>query len=124
MLFQTGTLTEDGLDMWGVVPKSSTNMFQIPIKQVDRLPLDHFLFGMVTCHSITIVDGKMMGDPLDLKMFESTGWTLEDPENIPDSQKYGLIHPVIIRQPKNGITLEIVFVDYFSLPNLTANLKF
>uniref|UniRef100_A0A1A9X495 Cation-transporting ATPase n=1 Tax=Glossina brevipalpis TaxID=37001 RepID=A0A1A9X495_9MUSC len=97
---KTGTLTEDGLDMWGVVPKSATNQFQIPIKQIERLPSDHFLFGMVTCHSITVLNGKIMGDPLDLKMFESTGWILEDPQDIPDSQKYGLLHPTIVRQPK------------------------
>lgn len=96
---QTGTLTEDGLDMWGVVPKSSTNQFQIPLKDVKRLPYDHFLFGMVTCHSITVMNGMMMGDPLDLKMFDSTGWILEDSNNIPENEKYGLIYPTILRQP-------------------------
>ncbi|XP_017072484.1 probable cation-transporting ATPase 13A3 isoform X2 [Drosophila eugracilis] len=97
---KTGTLTEDGLDMWGVVPKSSTNQFQIPLKNVERLPFDHFLFGMVTCHSITIMNGSMMGDPLDLKMFQSTGWVLEDSKNIPDNEKYGIIYPTILRQPR------------------------
>lgn len=65
---KTGTLTEDGLDMWGVVPKSVTNSFQIPLRQVERLPHDHLLFGMVTCHSITLMNGEMKGDPLDLKV--------------------------------------------------------
>ncbi|XP_075167305.1 polyamine-transporting ATPase anne boleyn isoform X2 [Haematobia irritans] len=97
---KTGTLTEDGLDMWGVVPKSATSQFQIPIKQIERLPFDHFLFGMVTCHSITIMNNKMMGDPLDLKMFESTGWILEDAQGVPDNQKYGLLHPTVVRPPK------------------------
>ncbi|XP_050742833.1 polyamine-transporting ATPase 13A3 isoform X2 [Drosophila biarmipes] len=97
---KTGTLTEDGLDMWGVVPKSSTNQFQIPLKTVDRLPYDHFLFGMVTCHSITIMNGILMGDPLDLKMFNSTGWTIEDSNNIPDNEKYGILYPTILRQPR------------------------
>lgn len=86
--------------MWGVVPKSATNQFQIPIKQIDRLPFDNFLFGMVTCHSITIMNNKMMGDPLDLKMFESTGWILEDAQGVPDNQKYGLLHPTVVRPPK------------------------
>ncbi|XP_034112051.1 polyamine-transporting ATPase 13A3 isoform X2 [Drosophila albomicans] len=96
---KTGTLTEDGMDMWGVVPKSSTNQFQIPLKDIGRLPYDHFLFGMVTCHSITVMNGTMTGDPLDLKMFESTGWILEDFNNIPENEKYGLIYPTILRQP-------------------------
>ncbi|XP_034474595.1 probable cation-transporting ATPase W08D2.5 isoform X2 [Drosophila innubila] len=99
---KTGTLTEDGMDMWGVVPKSSTNQFQIPLKDISRLPYDHFLFGMVTCHSITVMNGSMIGDPLDLKMFESTGWTLEDVNNIPENEKFGLIYPTILRQPKRS----------------------
>lgn len=98
---QTGTLTEDGLDMWGVVPKSSTNYFQMPIRQVDRLPYDHFLFGMVTCHSITIMNNELKGDPLDLKMFESTGWVLEE-ANVSDDNKYDLLFPTIVRPPRNS----------------------
>jgi cation-transporting P-type ATPase 13A2 len=75
---KTGTLTEDGLDMYGVVPKTVTNSLQIPLKQIERLPFEHLLFGMVTCHSITIMNNQLKGDPLDLKMFESTGWKLEE----------------------------------------------
>ncbi len=28
---------------------------------------------MSSCHSLTIVDNKLIGDPLELKMFESSG---------------------------------------------------
>lgn len=31
---------------------------------------------MATCHSITYVDDKLVGDPLEVKMFESTNWNL------------------------------------------------
>lgn len=93
--------------MWGVVPKSSTNQFQIPLRDVQRLPFDHFLFGMVTCHSITVMNGKMMGDPLDLKMFDSTGWQLEDVNSIPEKEKYGLIYPTILRHPHRSISSSV-----------------
>lgn len=96
---QTGTLTEDGLDMWGVVPTSSTNLFQIPLREVERLPYDHLLYGMTTCHSITFMSGELKGDPLDLKMFESTGWILEE-ANVSDDTKYDLLFPTIVRPPK------------------------
>lgn len=33
-----------------------------------------FVACMVTCHSLTKIDGKLSGDPLDLKMFGATGW--------------------------------------------------
>jgi len=66
--FQTGTLTEDGLDMWGIVPVSDRK-FQVPIKCVEKMDYrDEFLVGMVTCHSLTIIDDKLSGDPLDLKV--------------------------------------------------------
>uniref|UniRef100_A0A4Y0BJT0 Cation-transporting ATPase n=1 Tax=Anopheles funestus TaxID=62324 RepID=A0A4Y0BJT0_ANOFN len=97
---KTGTLTEDGLDMWGVLPKDSTNSFQIPLKDITRLPMsDHLLFGMVTCHSITFVNGEMRGDPLDLKIFESTGWILEE-ANVSDETKYDMLFPTIVKPPR------------------------
>ncbi|XP_058065557.1 polyamine-transporting ATPase 13A3 [Anopheles bellator] len=97
---KTGTLTEDGLDMWGVLPKDATNNFQIPLKQIGRLPMsDHLLFGMVTCHSITFVNGEMRGDPLDLKIFESTGWILEE-ANVSDETKYDMLFPTIVKPPR------------------------
>ena len=30
--------------------------------------------AMATCHSLTIIEGELSGDPLDLKMFNSTNW--------------------------------------------------
>lgn len=99
---KTGTLTEDGLDMWGIVPKSATNSFQIPMRQVTRLPYDDFLFGMVTCHSITIMGGELKGDPLDLKMFESTGWVLEEANGVADDAKYDVLFPTMVRPPRNS----------------------
>lgn len=97
---KTGTLTEDGLDMYGVVPKTATNALQLPLKQIDRLPYDNLLYGMVTCHSITLMGGEMKGDPLDLKMFESTGWILEE-ANVSDDTKYDLLFPTVVKPPKN-----------------------
>ena len=33
---------------------------------------------MATCHSLRTVDDELVGDPLDLKMFEFTGWSFEE----------------------------------------------
>lgn len=60
-------MTEDGLDMWGVVPVEDIK-FQLPLKHLDKLPFSHLLTAMVTCHSLTLIDGKLNGDPLDLKV--------------------------------------------------------
>ena len=33
---------------------------------------------MATCHELTRVDDVLIGDPLDVKMFNSTHWLLEE----------------------------------------------
>ena len=39
-----------------------------------------FLEAMASCTAITYVNGELVGDPLDVKMFEKTGWTLDETE--------------------------------------------
>ncbi|KAK4697021.1 hypothetical protein P7C71_g989, partial [Lecanoromycetidae sp. Uapishka_2] len=36
------------------------------------------LYTMATCHSLRVVDDELLGDPLDIKMFEFTGWSFEE----------------------------------------------
>jgi len=36
------------------------------------------VIAMATCHSLTIIEGSIAGDPLDLKMFEAAGWVRYD----------------------------------------------
>jgi cation-transporting ATPase 13A2 len=40
-----------------------------------RTPL---LYALATCHALKLIDGEVIGDPLDIKMFEYTGWTLDE----------------------------------------------
>ncbi|GAA52977.1 cation-transporting ATPase 13A3/4/5, partial [Clonorchis sinensis] len=70
---KTGTLTEDGLDLWGVVPNDQGNFGEPQFKphELERGPL---IETMATCHSLTLIEGVLSGDPLDLKMFQSTQW--------------------------------------------------
>ncbi|OAX83464.1 hypothetical protein ACJ72_02182 [Emergomyces africanus] len=91
---KTGTLTEDGLDVLGVrvvrqpdlrfsdlLPESSAIF---PHQAYERDPTVDYhasrqiLYTMATCHSLRMVDGELIGDPLDVKMFEFTGWSFEE----------------------------------------------
>ncbi|XP_063298843.1 probable cation-transporting ATPase 13A4 isoform X1 [Pelobates fuscus] len=78
---KTGTLTEDGMDLWGVVP-SKGYQFQdlIHLAEDTPLPWGHLFGALASCHSLITLDGKVQGDPLDAKMFECTGWVIEDLE--------------------------------------------
>lgn len=67
-LFQTGTLTRDELDMWGVVPIEN-RAIKKTLPKATSLPLHSTLLqGMATCHSLSIIAGELGGDPLDIKV--------------------------------------------------------
>lgn len=36
------------------------------------------LYAMATCHSLRSVDEELLGDPLDVKMFDFTGWSFKE----------------------------------------------
>ncbi|KAF9237519.1 hypothetical protein BU15DRAFT_88685 [Melanogaster broomeanus] len=80
---KTGTLTEDGLDILGVRSLDrSEHRFGELIDNIHDLPTARdrasFLHALATCHSLKMVEGEVIGDPLDVKMFEFTKWTLEE----------------------------------------------
>ena len=72
---KTGTLTEDGLDLWGIIGvNTSQNKFEEPINEIKKLQDCSFLRALASCHSLARFDGLLTGDPLDIKMFQSTNW--------------------------------------------------
>jgi cation-transporting ATPase 13A2 len=112
---KTGTLTEEGLDVLGVRvaqgsgfsdilqeaesihPASECRSGQSP----DILPNQTILHTMATCHSLRKIDGELVGDPLDLKMFEFTDWTFEEgeQERDADADDATQLTPAIARSP-------------------------
>merc|ERR1712106_820292 len=76
------------MDMWGVLAVQSGLAslqgevvgvgWKEPEQDISALAHDSLLvLGMATCHELNIIGGEMRGDPLDEKMFSSTGWKLE-----------------------------------------------
>lgn len=41
-----------------------------------ELKRNHITTAMATCHSLTIINNELSGDPLDLIMFEATDWVI------------------------------------------------
>ncbi|KAI4226149.1 MAG: hypothetical protein L6R36_003391 [Xanthoria steineri] len=99
---KTGTLTEDGLDVLGVRVVQRPAMSELLSSSLTLLPgaayepdptVDYdahkaALYTMASCHSLRSVDGDLVGDPLDLKMFEFTKWTFTEGSLNPFSQQY------------------------------------
>ena len=111
---KTGTLTEDGLDVLGVrVASRASNSFTDVISEAQALtaegansdpedPLKAVLYTMATCHSLRSVDGELVGDPLDQKMFEFTNWSYEEGKQLAadaEDEEQGGLAPSIARPP-------------------------
>ncbi|CAK7267935.1 hypothetical protein SEPCBS119000_002800 [Sporothrix epigloea] len=126
---KTGTLTEEGLDILGVrVVDRAANRFGevitkpsllVPSRKVQRAT-GHAatgsyddarraaLFTMATCHSLRSVDNELVGDPLDLKMFEFTNWTFDEGNqnvagNQDDGDNQGGLAPAVARPPPDVV---------------------
>ena len=83
---KTGTLTEDGLDILGIrgLDREEERFGEL-IDNVYDLPQGrgkaNFHQALATCHSLKMVDGEPIGDPLDVKMFTFTRWAMEEGMN-------------------------------------------
>ncbi|XP_056450032.1 cation-transporting ATPase 13A2 isoform X1 [Gadus chalcogrammus] len=75
---KTGTLTEEGLDMWGVMEAHQKGFSEL-VPDPRLLAPGPLLTALACCHSVALLDGQAYGDPLELKMMESTGWELIEP---------------------------------------------
>ena len=103
---KTGTLTSDGMDMKGVRPvhnghfidfidsSQQAGQLQAEEKQMDvdthlstpisssspasssSFPQSVLRMALSSCHSLTVVDGALVGDPLEVQIFRSTKATL------------------------------------------------
>jgi cation-transporting P-type ATPase 13A2 len=81
---KTGTLTEDGLDLIEVVPFSDNIMKSPRFNQRERMTSNDDLIIttlMGTCHNISDIEGRFVGDPLEIKMFEATKWIHHEDEH-------------------------------------------
>ncbi|KAJ3600011.1 hypothetical protein NHX12_033963 [Muraenolepis orangiensis] len=96
----TGTLTEDGLDLWGI-QRVENGSFQLSEQSAYKecLVKSQFVACMATCHSLTKIEGQLSGDPLDLKMLEAISWTLEE-STEEETALHERIMPTVVRPPK------------------------
>ncbi|KAF1757970.1 hypothetical protein GCK72_014428 [Caenorhabditis remanei] len=131
---KTGTLTEDGLDFHVVRPvkktKESTGEentatgpdvidFMEEMTELtsrEGLPYDGDLVkAIATCHSLTRINGVLHGDPLDLILFQKTGWTMEEGEGDIEEEtlRFDNVQPSIIK-PSDDTTAEYSVIRQFT----------
>jgi cation-transporting ATPase 13A3/4/5 len=103
---KTGTLTEESLDTYGVCPVQNANLQQTILEEniatelvTENMP---FLQCMASCHGLSNVRGELVGDPLEIKMFHSTKWLLQEPE------ENAVNNFTIVRSPDSSFQLGIM----------------
>ncbi|KAM9505795.1 polyamine-transporting ATPase 13A2 isoform 1-T1 [Salvelinus alpinus] len=109
---KTGTLTEEGLDVWGVMEGSGAGFSEL-VPDPRLLPQGPMLSAMACCHSVALLGGQPLGDPLELKMIESTGWELEEPagdDKTLDSEFGGHRVLAVMRPPACQLQSESVSI--------------
>ena len=120
---KTGTLTEDGLDFCGIISVCDDNKFTNFQETIPKDCQNSFTVGMACCHSLTIIDGNITGDPLDLKMFEATSWDLEE-SGSEETERYGSMVPTIVRPKITAAdSVRMKYSEDKSLPLEVAILK-
>ena len=76
---KTNTLTQSGIDICGILPCSNGNFLPL-VKSKDFIKtLGHeheFIQCLACCNNINMFRSKYIGDPLDIKLFQSSAWIL------------------------------------------------
>ena len=142
---KTGTLTEDHLDIAGyrpIVMKENKFVFDDFQKNADsytQVGYTHykekskktvkdktkdlkqlFVECLATCHGITTVKGKLIGDPIDVKMFQSCGWVLK--ENVENKNNYDSLVLAYVR-PKSEVDIHTKLTDNIKAEETSDNPK-
>ncbi|KAJ2758469.1 hypothetical protein H4S06_002684 [Coemansia sp. BCRC 34490] len=97
---KTGTLTEEGLDLLGMRVSDRSRCQFLPLcsevsglvgstskAQNEKITTCadvagiNILEAIASCHSLQLVDNQLVGDPLEIKMFEFSGWKMYENEN-------------------------------------------
>ncbi|KAF2457334.1 hypothetical protein BDY21DRAFT_39066 [Lineolata rhizophorae] len=61
-----------------LVPTNKLAATQSTDADIDYSPHRALLYAMATCHTLRHIDGALVGDPLDERMFAFTGWSYEE----------------------------------------------
>ena len=133
---KTGTLTEDHLDINGYVSvrmnkdkqfefnpytNSCLNESNIVIehfknkntqnyKNVNKDLLQYYVECLACCHCLTYVKEKLLGDPIDVRMFESTEWVMKENSNTGSENN---CNPLVLNyiRPKCEEDIVVPFLD-------------
>ena len=136
---KTGTLTEDHLDIKGFVSarindekKFEFNNFTENIADASNMTIEHFknkdenyknrskdllqyyVECLACCHCLTYVKDKLIGDPIDVRMFESVDWIMKENSNTGNENNS---NPLVLNyiRPKCEEDLLVPYQDNYNV---------
>ncbi|KAF1748434.1 hypothetical protein GCK72_024901 [Caenorhabditis remanei] len=107
---KTGTLTAEGLDfnsLKGVKKdKNGKVQFTKEFNNLDPATLSednanlNIVIAAASCHSLTRIDGKLHGDPLELILVEKSNWSIEEAvDSGEETEDFDNVQPTVLRPP-------------------------
>ena len=136
---KTGTLTEDHLDIKGFVTaridenkKFQFNDFIENITEISNMTIEHFkqkdqniknrskdllqyyVECLACCHCLTYVKENLIGDPIDVRMFESVDWIMKENSNTGNENN---ANPLVLNyiRPKTEEDILVHFSDDYNV---------
>ena len=154
---KTGTLTEEQVEIKGYLPvkynleqkKFEFSHYMNEIQSCSKTIVSHYkkkinvpnyknidndlkqiyVECLATCHDLTTLKGKIIGDPIDIKMIEGVGWIFR--ENIDDKKNNKVAYDPLVQayvRPKTEKKLDIPItsiegLDAEDLAELNINIE-
>uniref|UniRef100_A0A0K0E871 Cation-transporting ATPase n=1 Tax=Strongyloides stercoralis TaxID=6248 RepID=A0A0K0E871_STRER len=120
---KTGTLTEDGLDFYCCKPiKNDSDGKPYFDNESQQFNDDnHLSKAIATCHSLTKIEEELCGDPLDVILFDKSGFVLEESgedDDVEETARFDLLQPTIVKSKKFynslGEPLQLAIIRQFT----------
>ncbi|KAE9088465.1 putative cation-transporting ATPase [Phytophthora fragariae] len=78
---KTGTITKEGLDYRGCLPIGESGEFLSEFNDMSDASLNQMMkFSLASCHAVGSLNGELVGNEVEVKMFKSTQWKLIEVE--------------------------------------------
>jgi len=70
---KTGTICEDGLSVLGVRQAHNGHFDDHVLPDISKAPAP-LIWTLASCHTLNLHGTRIIGDPLDIEMFDATHW--------------------------------------------------
>ncbi|KAF4801770.1 putative cation-transporting ATPase 13A5 [Turdus rufiventris] len=88
--------------VWWLCPHCFQDIHSFPADH--SLPWGPVFKALAVCHSLIVWEGKIQGDPLDVKMFEATNWVIDDSSG---RRVEGSAHATVVRPGLKATTAPV-----------------